>query len=83
MCCYYNMIIPVRCVSCGFVLANKYRYWQAEVRRKKLAAGINPDNVIYFNKNRVEKTPEAICMEEIGITNICCKRHILTHVDIE
>jgi len=31
------MIIPVKCFTCGMVLADKYRYYQAEVRKKKLA----------------------------------------------
>ena len=31
------MIIPVKCVSCGKVLADKYRYYLEEVRKRKLA----------------------------------------------
>ena len=40
------MIIPVKCVTCGMVLADKYRF-------------------------------------ELGLTKMCCRRHLLTHVDIE
>lgn len=29
------MIIPIKCFTCGCVLADKYRYYQSEVRRKK------------------------------------------------
>ena len=28
------MIIPVKCVTCGTVLANKYRFYQEKVREK-------------------------------------------------
>ena len=31
------MIIPVKCVTCGKVLADKYRYYLEEVRKRKLA----------------------------------------------
>ena len=28
------MIIPIKCFTCGMVLADKYRYYQNEVRRQ-------------------------------------------------
>ena len=30
------MIIPVKCVTCGKVIANKYRFFLEQVRKKKL-----------------------------------------------
>ena len=47
------MIIPVKCLTCGMVLADKYRYYQAEVRKRKLAKKIgaqsnNIDKVLYL-----------------------------------
>ena len=29
------MIIPVKCFTCGMVLADKYRFYQEEVRKRK------------------------------------------------
>ena len=77
------MIIPIKCFTCGKVLANKYRYYQTEVRRRKLAAGQPIDNIIYLTKEFIDKTPEGIVLDELKLTRICCRRHILTHVDIE
>jgi|UniRef100_A0A6C0JQL0 DNA-directed RNA polymerase subunit N (RpoN/RPB10) len=77
------MIIPVKCFTCGTVLADKYRYYQNEVRKKKLSQGLKLDKVIYLTKNKVEKTPEGIVLDELGLNNVCCRRHMLTHVDIE
>jgi DNA-directed RNA polymerase subunit N (RpoN/RPB10) len=37
------MIIPVKCFTCGMVIADKYRYYQAEVRKRKLAKNIGAD----------------------------------------
>ena len=31
------MIIPIKCFTCGMVIADKYRYYQEQVRKKKLA----------------------------------------------
>ena len=77
------MIIPIKCFTCGMVLADKYRYYQSEVRRIKLSKGMNVDKVIYLSKKRVEKTPEVEVLDNLGITNVCCRRHKLCHVDIE
>ena len=77
------MIIPIKCFTCGKVLANKYRYYQTEVRRRKLAEGQDIDNIIYLTKEFIDKTPEGMVLDELKLTRICCRRHILTHVDIE
>lgn len=77
------MIIPVKCFTCGNVLADKYRYYQAEVRRIKTSSGLSVDKVVYLTKNNVEKTPEGEVLDSLGLHNVCCRRHMLTHVDIE
>jgi DNA-directed RNA polymerase subunit N len=77
------MIIPVKCFTCGMVLADKYRYYQSEVRRIKLSHGLNVDKVVYLSKDKVEKTPEGQVLDDLGLKNVCCRRHMLTHVDIE
>lgn len=77
------MIIPVKCFTCGCVLADKYRYFQDEVRKMKIENNTNPDKVIYFTQKNMEKTPEGIVLDKLKLFNMCCRRHMLTHVDIE
>lgn len=82
------MIIPVKCFTCGAVLADKYRYYQTEVRKRKLAKkfGNNTydiDKVLYLTKEFHEKTPEGEVLDELNMKKMCCRRHFLTHVDIE
>ena len=77
------MIIPVKCFTCGMVLADKYRYYQNEVRRLKLLSGKSTEKVIYLTKNNTEKTIEGTVLDDLGLHNVCCRRHMLTHVDIE
>ena len=50
------MIIPVRCFSCGSVLADKYRYFQDETRKRKIAKGQKLDVVVYLTEKHIEKT---------------------------
>ena len=77
------MIIPVKCFTCGKVLADKYLYYIREVREKKLAGGLEGGAVVYLTKENVKKTPEGIVMDELRLNKYCCRRHMLTHVDIE
>jgi len=77
------MIIPVKCFTCGNVLADKYRYFMDNVRQIKLQKGVQIDKVVYLTKETIEKTPEGTVLDTLGLTNVCCRRHMLTHVDIE
>lgn len=73
-------MIPIKCFSCGKVLADKYRLYQSEVIKLK---GNNQSTVEYFNIDNIHKTPEANIMDELYIYKICCRRHLLTHVEPE
>ena len=77
------MIIPIKCFSCGTVLADKYRYYKNEVRRIKLMKNMEVESVVYLTKNTVEKTIEGEVLDNLALHNVCCRRHMLTHVDIE
>ena len=77
------MIIPVKCFTCGSVLADKYQYFQSEVRKMKKLTDTNPDKVSYFTQKNMDKTPEGIVLDNLRLYNVCCRRHMLTHVDIE
>jgi len=77
------MIIPVKCFTCGFVLADKYRYFQDQTRKIKMRDGVQVDKVVYLTKTNKDKTPEGIVLDNLGIVDPCCRRHMLTHVDVE
>jgi len=70
------------------VIADKYRYYQEQVRKKKMAKrgngeSIDVDKVLYLTQEFVEKTPEGETLDELNMKKMCCRRHFLTHVDIE
>jgi DNA-directed RNA polymerase subunit N (RpoN/RPB10) len=77
------MIIPVKCFTCGGVIADKYRYYLEEVRKRKLAKDMDVDKVVYLTKEFSEKTPEGEVLDDLNLKKMCCRRHMLTHVDIE
>ena len=83
------MIIPIKCFTCGMVIADKYRYYLAEVRKKKIAKNGDKmdvsdiDKVVYLTNEFHQKTPEGEVLDELNMYKMCCRRHFLTHVDID
>ena len=66
------MIIPVRCFTCGKVIGEAYEQYKArkEVYDKAVKAGDKP-----------KETPKQI-LDDLGVDRYCCRRMILTHVDL-
>ena len=75
--------MPVKCFTCGKVLADKYNFYLANVRKIKESRGMEVDKVVYLTKEYIDKTPEGEVLDKLGLTKMCCRRHMLTHVDIE
>jgi DNA-directed RNA polymerase subunit N len=76
------MIIPVKCFTCGKVLGDKYLYYVKNVRKIKLANKMSVSDVVYLTETTTEKTPEGKVLDDLGLNKLCCRRHLLTHVDI-
>lgn len=76
------MIIPVKCYTCGKVLGNKYRFYEQEVRRLKNAID-EINSVTYLTMENTDKTVEGETLDKLKLNKICCRRHMLTHVEIE
>jgi DNA-directed RNA polymerase subunit N (RpoN/RPB10) len=79
------MIIPVRCFTCGKPIADKYRWYLERVAELKEQRSQSKKKEIpeYFQLDFTEETPEAQVMNQLELSRPCCRRHMLTHVDIE
>lgn len=77
------MIIPIKCFTCGCVLADKYRCYLAKVKHHKMKDNKSLNKVVYLTNVNLDKTAEGIVLDELGLKDPCCRRHMLTHVDIE
>jgi DNA-directed RNA polymerases I, II, and III subunit RPABC5 len=73
------MIIPVRCMNCGKVLANKWLYYQ---KRLQELQGDGYGKRTYFDGTSVPETKEAVVMKELGLTRYCCRKVLLSHEDL-
>jgi len=45
--------------------------------------GVSVDKVVYLTKNNMNKTAEGQILDDLRLNRPCCRRHMLTHVDIE
>jgi len=73
------MIIPIRCMSCGKVLADKWRFYQEQVKKLK-----NGDSLerYYFDGKSIAETPEKKVMDALQLKRSCCRKHFLTQIDL-
>uniref|UniRef100_A0A6C0HEX7 DNA-directed RNA polymerase n=1 Tax=viral metagenome TaxID=1070528 RepID=A0A6C0HEX7_9ZZZZ len=75
------MIIPIRCMNCGFVLGDKWRYYQHRVAQLRNESGLGKEPV-YIDGTSIPDTPERKVFDELGIVRYCCRKHLLTHRDL-
>jgi|TARA_B100000686_G_C16703385_1_gene924797 DNA-directed RNA polymerase I, II, and III subunit RPABC5 len=80
------MIIPIRCFTCGKILADKWNHFQEECRKKKMSNTNSKEQlqieVIDINANEITKTVEGEVLDQLGLTRYCCRKSILTHIDL-
>lgn len=76
------MIIPVKCFTCGNVLANKYLYYLNKVAEEKEKVNMKSDDIQYLTSTNVTKSIEGQVLDSLKLTKQCCRRHMLTHVDV-
>lgn len=69
------MIIPVRCFTCGQMLASKYNRYLEIIAEKN----DNPDLEDTIDDL---KEPVSEAFIKLGLKRYCCRRHLLTHIDL-
>jgi DNA-directed RNA polymerase subunit N len=61
------MIIPVRCFTCGKVVADKWRAY--ELRTKEVGSDGKPED-------------KAKVLDDLNLKRICCRRMFIANVDV-
>jgi len=73
------MIIPIRCMNCGKVLADKWLFYQQKVKELR---GNNKTSPIYMDGKSIPDTVELQVLKHLNLKRYCCRKHLLTHVDL-
>ena len=81
------MIIPVRCFTCHKVIGDKWEYYDKRVKQEKSKTDKNTYTLedlsiedrksVFFSDDYKGKI-----LDELKLTKICCRRHMLGHVDL-
>ena len=72
------MIIPIRCFTCGKVMADKIDYYMQEVEKLK-AKQKKDDDGLYKNFDEVQSKE---LLDSLGLTRYCCRRNLISNVDL-
>ena len=73
------MIIPIRCFTCGKVIGNKWNYYTRELDKLKES---KDETIINVNSKNIKETPECKVLDKLGLKRYCCRRMMLSHVDL-
>lgn len=75
------MIIPIRCFTCNKVLASLYKEYLRQIEINKNQSN---NEVIADLENILAKkdTKNLEIFKNLGVDRYCCRRHLLSHVDL-
>lgn len=80
------MLIPVRCVTCGSLISDKWLKYLELVSKHRPSQiediELLDADVLNSDENKDYKTAEYKALEELKITRMCCRRHYLCNVDL-
>ena len=74
------MIIPIRCMTCGNLIASKWLKYQEVLNSVDTTARHNL--ITNDIKDLENETAECKALNEVGLTRYCCRRHFLGQTDI-
>lgn len=72
------MIIPIRCFTCGKVIADKVDYYMKECEKKKATNAAEKDP-LFKNFDAIQTKD---ILDELGLTRYCCRRNLISNVDL-
>lgn len=91
------MIIPIRCFTCGKVLADKWNFYKEkadaidagyEKQQFTKYDNLSRDGIEKQHTNQqktytnIEPTYKKDILDSLGLNKMCCRRHLISHVDM-
>ena len=73
------MIIPICCYTCGKIIADKWNYYERELKKIKKT---DEDTLLNVDSKTIIEYPEGKILDKLGLTDYCCRRMMLSHVDL-
>jgi DNA-directed RNA polymerase subunit N (RpoN/RPB10) len=70
------MIIPIRCFTCGRVMADICDYYENEKAKLEDNKNVDP---LYKN---FEKIHTGKILDKLGLKRYCCRRNLIANIDM-
>ena len=78
------MIIPVRCFTCNNPwISSRWLMYLEKVKEYRKEEGKSENAEMEYLTISTTKTAEGKALDDIGIKRMCCRRMMLTHVDLQ
>jgi DNA-directed RNA polymerase subunit N (RpoN/RPB10) len=80
------MIIPIQCFTCGKHIAHLWDTYQQKIQQEYnknenlLKVHILTDDTVNYIKSN--KSIEETTLNELGLNRYCCRRMMISHVDL-
>lgn len=75
------MIIPIRCFTCNKVIAHLWEEYINRIQMAYLDDTVKKDRFVDI-ETLEKKTIEGKIMDELKLKRYCCRRMMLSHVDL-
>jgi DNA-directed RNA polymerase subunit N (RpoN/RPB10) len=77
------MIIPMRCFSCGDPkISSRWLMYVEKVKDHRKKEGKPENGEMEYLTPMTVKTAEGKALDDLGIKKMCCRRMMLSHVDL-
>ena len=70
-------------MSCGNVIADKWIYYKTEVAKLQARSGHAEPVRVTLDRGEILETVEKGLLDKLQIKRACCRKHFLTHVDLD
>jgi DNA-directed RNA polymerase subunit N (RpoN/RPB10) len=74
------MIIPVRCFTCGKPIGHLWEKYKKSLQDEKKES--KTKDIAYLETLITEETIEKKMMDNDGLRRYCCRRMIMSHIDL-
>lgn len=76
------MIIPIRCFTCGRVMADIVDFYESEKEKLKDATDKDDKKEVDKIYKNFEKIHTGEILNKLGLKRYCCRRNLIANIDM-
>ena len=76
------MIIPIRCSSCGKVIAHLWEEYNVQLQESYNEKVPINESIKTIELKKDKESAEKKILDNLGLKRYCCRRMLLSHIDL-